>query len=341
MKINFEKYNFQKEVPLNISSGEISGVENIILTLEDNEFLGMGEICSIIYISKDEMTLSLEILNDFANQFPLNGSIAETHKKAREFGVPEFALSALNNAQWDLISKRCKIPLYKMIGLSQPSIPTSVTLGITQKKDVGNQIKRLLKKSSILKVKLGSPQGIEFDKEMFLQVMQELEGTDVKVRVDANGGWSVDDALIMLKWLAEKGVEFVEQPLPVGLERELPRLYKNRPLPIFIDESCNDAEDLLQLRNCVDGVNIKLAKCGGISGALELITTAGLLKLKTMLGCMCESSLGIASAAALGSLVNYLDLDSHLNLTNDPFKGLGFDNGKIYLNEIPGAGVVR
>jgi muconate cycloisomerase len=141
-----------------------------------------------------------------------------------------------------------------------------------------------------LKVKLGSPDGIEHDKLIYSQVIESTKKSNVAIRVDANGGWSVDEAKLMMKWLSERRAEYIEQPLVEGEEDKLKFLFEGRPLPIFIDESCRFAEDVANNFQYIDGVNLKLMKCGGITEALRILNVAKSHGLKTMIGCMSESS---------------------------------------------------
>ncbi|MCH8518079.1 MAG: dipeptide epimerase, partial [Cyclobacteriaceae bacterium] len=168
---------------------------------------------------------------------------------------------------------------------------------------------------------------IEADKAMFAAVHEAAAGSDAVLRVDANGGWSLQDARHMMGWLAERGVEYVEQPLVEGAEDQLPELFKSRALPIFVDESCRFSSDIPGFAHCVDGVNLKLMKCGGITEALRIVATARAHGLKTMIGCMGESSVAIAAGASLSALFDYIDLDSHLNLDPDPASGAPFMDG--------------
>jgi muconate cycloisomerase len=192
-----------------------------------------------------------------------------------------------------------------------------------------------------LKVKLGSPAGVEADRALFATV-RECTPVGVGLRVDANGGWrDVAEARAMLSWLAERGAEYVEQPLAVGREAELLALFVGRPLPLYVDESVRTAADVPPLAGRVDGVNLKLLKAGGIRAGLRLIHTARAHGLSVMIGCFGESSLGIAAGAALAPLVDHVDLDSHLNLTNDPFTGLRWNDGRTLPGDGPGLGVQR
>ncbi len=157
--------------------------------------------------------------------------------------------------------------------------------------------------------------------------------------MDANGGWTVDDAIHMLKWLFERGADYAEQPLVAGQEADLPRLFENRPLPIFVDETIRFATDVPKVVGCVDGVNLKLMKCGGLTEALRIVATARAHGLQTMIGCMSETSVAIAAGASIGALFDHIDLDSHLNLNPDPAIGAAIDlNGLHPAHAPPGPG---
>jgi L-alanine-DL-glutamate epimerase-like enolase superfamily enzyme len=186
-------------------------------------------------------------------------------------------------------------------------------------------------------VKLGSPAGIEADKEMLLAVRDEAPAAELSV--DANGGWNLDEAVKMCRWLAGQGVRHVEQPLAVGEEESLPRLYSQSPLPIFVDESCFTSRDIPPLASSVAGVNLKIMKTGGVSEARRAVNIARACGLKVMFGCYSDSSLANTAISHLAPLADYLDLDSHLNLLDDPFEGATIVDGRLLPNERPGLGV--
>jgi muconate cycloisomerase len=187
-------------------------------------------------------------------------------------------------------------------------------------------------------VKLGNPDGLDADQSMFSSVMESAQKFGVGLRVDANGGWTLSGAKTMMSWLKERGCEYVEQPLNSEVDDELPVLFSDRVLPIFIDESCCFSSDVGRLAHCVDGVNLKLMKCGGITEALRIVATARAHGLKTMIGCMGESSVAIAAGVSLGALFDHIDLDSHLNLMPDPALGLELGDGVVRIPEVPGHG---
>ncbi|MEO0934885.1 MAG: enolase C-terminal domain-like protein, partial [Cyanobacteria bacterium J06641_2] len=157
----------------------------------------------------------------------------------------------------------------------------------------------------------------------------------------ANGGWSLEDAQQMSLILADMGVNYIEQPLKQGREKQLVELKKSSPIPIFVDESCFTSADIPYLAECADGVNIKLMKSGGLTEAMRMINTARSCGLQVMFGCYSDSTLANTALAQLAPLADYLDLDSHLNLIDDPFVGALIEEGKILPNNLPGLGVQR
>ena len=184
-----------------------------------------------------------------------------------------------------------------------------------------------------LKVKLGSPEGLDADQSMYAAVVEVARKYEVAVRVDANGGWDLAGASTMMRWLKDRGCDYVEQPLHHDADDQLPQLYAGRALPIFVDESCRYATDVSRLANCVDGINLKLMKCGGITEALRIVAAARAHGLGTMIGCMGESSVAIAAGASMAALFDHIDLDSHLNLLPDPATGLSMESGVVTVSE--------
>jgi muconate cycloisomerase len=148
----------------------------------------------------------------------------------------------------------------------------------------------------------------------------------------------LDEAKLMMKWLSERRAEYIEQPLVEGDEDKLKFLFEGRPLPIFIDESCRFAEDVANNYQYVDGVNLKLMKCGGITEALRILNVAKSHGLKTMIGCMSESSVSISAGASITGIIDYVDLDSHYNLDPDPSEGTSMVDGVTMNSSLPGHG---
>lgn len=167
------------------------------------------------------------------------------------------------------------------------------------------------------------------------------EATKAKIRVDANCGWKPKEAVEKIKSLYKYDIEFVEQPVERDDLEGLRYIRERVDIPIIADEGVMTSKDVARHYQAVDGINIKLAKCGGIREGLRMIHTARALGMKVMLGCMIETSVGISAAMQLSSLADYLDLDGHLLIQNDPFQGLGLEDGKLVLSGEPGLGVKR
>lgn len=245
-------------------------------------------------------------------------------------------ISAIDIALHDLAGKTLGIPIWKWFGLDPQSVPlTSFTIGIDEPGVIAQKVHEAAD-YPILKVKVGTQQDD--------RIVAAVRGAapDKPLRVDANGGWNSGNALERCRHLVQKyGVEFIEQPTSPGDHQALPAVRDAGLCPIVADESCRGVEDVLKCVGYFDGINIKLSKCGGIRQALKMIHVARAAGLKVMLGCMVETSVGIAAAAQLAPLADWVDLDGHLLLADDPFEGIGGQHGQLTLNEQPGLGVVE
>ncbi|MGB2252198.1 MAG: enolase C-terminal domain-like protein [Flavobacteriaceae bacterium] len=340
MRIKYHKVLLKKKFPLAISRGVRGDSHNLFLSYEKEGLMGWGEAAPGKNEKAETVEEMQEQLTAFLEQGIESNTIEELNQRAKQMGIAPCAYAALDMALWDWKAKKAQLPLHQLLHLPRPSVPTSLTLGIIPADQVNERIRLMLQNSSAkaLKVKLGSPQGIEADQQMFEQVLESTQKHQLKIRVDANGGWSTQEAIYMMKWLADRGVEYIEQPLEEGQESELQYLYPNRPLPIYIDESCRYAEDVGKWADHIDGVNMKLMKCGGITEALEIIKMAKKHQLKTMIGCMSESSVSIAAASALSGGIDHIDLDSQYNLAPDPATGTQLFNGLTLPDFVPGHG---
>ncbi len=249
------------------------------------------------------------------------------------FGDQLATVAAVDAALHDWAGKHFGVPTWQWLGL-KPAGPfqTSFTIGLDDPQAVAGRV-RAAADYPILKLKLGGP-----NDEAIVAAVRELAPTKA-IRVDANTAWSVEQALTLLPRLARYGVDFVEQPLVATDRNGLRQLKESGICPIVADESCVRPSGVLGLAGCVDGVNIKLSKCGGIREAIKMIHLARGAGLRIMLGCMIESSLGISAALQLAPLVDWLDLDGHLLLANDPFTGIGGAGGRLTLSTRPGLGV--
>jgi L-alanine-DL-glutamate epimerase-like enolase superfamily enzyme len=255
------------------------------------------------------------------------------------------AVCAVDGALHDWIGKRLGQPTARLLGLSTRCIPlTSYTIGIAEPARLADRV-RAAASYPALKIKVGTPRD-----EENLAIIREA-APNKTIRVDANTAWTVDETIARLPMLARHGVELVEQPIKPGDARGLRRIREaglrlgreagrdDSICPLVADESCVRPADVIALNGCVDGINIKLSKCGGIREALRMIAQARACGMKIMLGCMIESSLGIAAALQLAPLVDWLDLDGHLLLAAEPFEGIGGACGRLRLGGGPGLGV--
>jgi L-Ala-D/L-Glu epimerase len=339
--IQFQQVYLKKKYPLRISRGLHTGSINLFVSYSNKGVTGWGEMAPGNTEGAADAQAGEESLRPLLNLDFDKMSIYEVYAKGRAMNVAPCALAALDMALWDQKAKALGVPLYQLLGLPLPVVPTSLTIGINPPEVIKERIPLLLTGTGIkgLKIKLGSPEGIAADQAMFNQVIESTKVfPHVKIRVDANGGWSVPDAEIMMRWLAERGTEYIEQPIKEGEEDALPFLYKNRPLPIFIDESCRFSTQIPDYAHCIDGVNLKLMKCGGITEALRIVAIAKAFKLKTMIGCMGESNIGISAGAAISGVIDYIDLDSNLNLDPDAAEGSSLQNGIVIPRNSPGHG---
>jgi len=254
--------------------------------------------------------------------------------RLRAWDGPQGAKMALDGVVHDWLGKRLGQPLYRVLGTDRVTPPTSYTIGIDTVGGTADKVRRH-PGYAVYKIKVGGPG----DLERLRAVRAE---TAARLRIDGNEGWDLETAKALTPELIALGVEFVEQPFPAA-DIESFVEYRQLPerLPVLIDEGCKDLGSIPAIAMYADGIVIKLAKSGGIHEALRMIHAARALDLEVMLGCMIESELGISAAAQLGSLVDYIDLDGHLLISNAPFTGLGLEDGRLVLSDAPGLGVAR
>jgi L-alanine-DL-glutamate epimerase-like enolase superfamily enzyme len=234
----------------------------------------------------------------------------------------------------DLIGKKLGLPLWKYWGLDPSLTPrTSFTIGIASLEKVVAKVGEA-ESYPVLKIKVGVANDLEILREVRRLAPRKT------LRVDANCGWTVKEAIAKARALEKLGIEFIEQPIPPGNNAALKKIKEAIGLPLLTDESSLVPEDVPALRGCVDGINIKLVKCGGLRAGMRMIHTARACGLKIMFGCMIESSVLISAAAQLAPLADFADLDGNLLITNDPFRGVKIDSqAKLILPEAPGIGV--
>jgi L-alanine-DL-glutamate epimerase-like enolase superfamily enzyme len=340
MEFQVRALRLNKLHPLTISRGVSTGSDNLFVFIKDGDHVGVGECAPG---TGDDDALAQRARAQFEQVFALDLSDWSPYLvdlTMRRMGLEAPVRAAIDMALWDLTAKRAGLPLHQVLGHPKPIKATSLTVGINTPERTAELTAEIFGelRGKALKLKLGSPRGIRADKASYEAAMEALKPFKAAIRVDANGGWSVEDALEMMPWLAERGCEYVEQPLARGEEDQLPELFRKRPLPIFLDESVRDAADVPALADRCDGVNLKLMKTGGITEAMRLVAVARAHGLQTMIGCMGESSVSIAAGASIGALFDHIDLDSHLNLNPDPAEGLKYVAGVVLPSDRPGHG---
>ena len=311
-----------------IARSSADAFERVVFEVEDDGFTGLGEAAPTGYYSQDaggtEKALGgVEILDPW----DVEGTLARNDR------LPPAALAALDAALHDLAAKRLGVPVYRLLGLARPEPVSAYTLAIADLDTTLGEARRL-SSLPILKIKVGGWGDLE-------TVRAVADVSSAELWVDANEAFSPQEAPEAVTELKRIGVGMIEQPVPASAG---PAALKEateaaHPVPVIADESAVSAGDVPRLAGCVSGVNVKLAKCGGIRGALRMVHTARSLGMMTMLGCMVETSLGIAAAAQISGLFDFVDLDGAMLLADDPFGGIGYENGRIVLTDAPGLGV--
>jgi L-alanine-DL-glutamate epimerase-like enolase superfamily enzyme len=311
---------------------------SVLVSIADEDRIGFGEAAPMARYGQtaagaEQALRSIEGLLPAAAGPLSPGRIRDIIAPLRErLGREKAALAAVDTALYDLMGKQSGVPLFEILGLDPRATPvTSYTIGIDSPDLIERKVEEA-KDFPVLKVKMG----LDNDYEIMEHVRRL---TDRPVRIDANEGWTREEALEKIRWLESRNVEFIEQPLPAARLDDTRWLAERISLPLFADESVQDVRDIALLRGAFSGINIKLMKCGGITEALDLIEAARDSDLEIMLGCTIESSIGITAAAQISPLVDYADLDGNILIGNDPATGVTASGGKLVLPAGPGLGV--
>ncbi len=333
MKVSYKTFELPFKYPFTISKGTKTHQPTFIVELDYFGYKGYGEAPAISYyhIPLDKMIADLELKRKLVEQFSFTDPERYWHYLHHLFPLNNFLVCALDMAGWDLFGKMKKKQLHQYWELDPSKSPlTDFTIGID---DIETMVKKMLEKPwPIYKIKVGMPGDVE-------TIAALRQHTNAVFRVDANAGWSLEEAMQKIPQLKNLGVELVEQPLAKDNWDDMKILYSESPLPLIADESCVHETDVAKCAGFFHGVNIKLTKCSGITPARRMIRKARELDLKLMIGCMNESSVGTAAIAQLAPLVDYVDMDGPLLLTEDTATGVGFNNGKIIYNSTPGLGI--
>ena len=333
-------------VPFHIARPEASeAFPTLALELDRDAASGLGECYPLSYYGETVDTVQAvmpRLLDALDGLGPLpderNAVLAWLERSsalmAGAIGGHGAAKAGLDIALHDLAARSLGLPVWELLGTSDRIPPTDYSLGIDEPAVVAE---RALAAAHFpaLKIKVGGPADIE--------TLEAVRGVySGALRVDANTAWQPEQAAALIPELARLGVELIEQPFPARALPELRWLRERSSLPILADESAVFEDDLPMLEGVVDGVVVKLAKCGGIGPGLRMIRRARSLGMKVMLGCMFESSLGTAAGAMVASEVDWLDLDGNLMMVHDPFEGIELgDDCRWQLTSKPGLGIVR
>ncbi|MEO8194028.1 MAG: dipeptide epimerase [Gemmatimonadales bacterium] len=338
VKIFHELIRLKTRYPFVIARGGYAAHENVVVRIVDKDGAeGWGEAAPNRFYGESVATVE-SALEQFASVL---GSADPWSLEAIDFALNRSlrgngsAKGAVSSALHDLMGKRLGLPVHQLWGLDPADSPeSSFTIGIADNEGLRQRVADAAE-YPILKVKLGTDR----DAEIVRVVREAAPGK--RLRVDANAAWSPSQAVRMIDFLVDQDVELVEQPVAQHDIEGLRFVRTRAKLPIIADESCLVANDVPRLAGAVDGVNIKLAKCGSMREAIRIVHTARSFGMTVMVGCMIESSLGISAVAQLAPLLDYADLDGAALLANDPFVGTRIDGGKIRLSGRPGLGVQR
>lgn len=339
MQLHAEILTVTTRHPFIIARGGQSSYRTVFVRVVDRDGAeGWGEAAPSRYYGEtaDSALLAVQQFAPLlanADAWSMDAIERELEKTLRGNAAARCAVSA---ALHDLAARRLAVPLWKYWGLDRTAAPrSSFTIGIAPDEATLRARVREAAHYPILKIKLGS----SWDREV-LRIVRE-EAPRAQLRVDANAAWTAKQALGMLDALHAVGVDMLEQPLPPQDLDGLRFVRERAAIAVVADESCLVASDIPRLAGVVDGVNIKLAKCGSLREALRMIAVARAHDMRVMCGCMIETTLGIAAAAHFSPLLDDADLDGAALLADDPFDGPGIPNGQVTLGDAPGLGVTR
>ena len=334
MELRLRAYDLKLKHTFRISRKSIDFQPSLIVELRDGDFSGFGEATSNPYYN-----ITIEILQNDIEQ--IRSLVEDTNNETPDefwnkispfLKDNPFALCALDNAYHDLYSRKKGKKLYELWNYDISNNPlTNYTIGIGTIENMIAKMKEL--PWPIYKIKLGTPEDIAIVTEL-------RKHTDAIFRVDANCAWTVDETLANAEILKNLNVEFIEQPLKANDWEGQKEVFKNSVLPVIADESCITESDVAKCHNHFHGVNIKLMKCGGITPGKRMIAEAKKLGLKTMVGCMTESTVGISAIAHLLPVLDYVDMDGALLLSEDIARGVTIKNGKTFYPQRTGTGVI-
>ena len=333
MRLSHRAATLRLQEPFTISRATDEEVDEIFVELELDGIAGYGEASpqDVYGESVESAGTFLDGVEELLGDDPF--ALEEIERRLAERPGEMAAKAAIDSALHDLCGKVADQPVWRLLGLGRAGPPTSWTIWLGDPDDMARRAERVGDRFRRLKLKLGARDGADVERVRAVRSV-----TDLPLQVDVNEYWELDEALENVRVLAALGVEYVEQPLPAG-HPEGPRLKKESPIPIYVDEDVHTSKDVHEAAERAHGINIKLAKSGGIREAVRMAHAARALGLGVMLGCMVESSLGIAAACQVASLCDHIDLDGNLLLADDPWEGVEFVDGVQLPSEQPGLGV--
>jgi L-Ala-D/L-Glu epimerase len=333
MKLNYYSFNLRFHHPFTISKGTKTHQPTLIVELEHMGVKGYGEAPAIAYyhIPVEKMIEDIERKKTFIEKFAFTEPDRYWHYLHHLLPQNPFLVCALDMAAWDMFGKFSRKPLYQLWNGNMNNAPlTDYTIGIDTAEKMLSKLKE--KPWPIYKIKVGTADDISIVKAL-------RNNTDAILRVDANAAWDVETALQLIPQLKELGVEMVEQPLAKDNWEGMKVLYQQSVLPLYADEACVAEQDVQKCKDHFHGINIKLTKCSGITPARRMIAQARELKLKVMVGCMNESTIGSAAIAHLLPFIDLVDMDGPLLLAEDLATGLHYEYGKVTCSPAPGLGI--
>lgn len=335
MRVQLHRLELPLTHAFTIARGTLRVQQSLIVELESQGLRGYGEATTHAYyrVTQESLVTSIERCRSLIEDYQGTDAAELWDLLHRELGREMFALAAIDAAAHDLFGKIARRPTFETLGLTLGDVPqSSYTIGIDS---IDRMIEKLHERSEwpIFKIKLGTPQDLEI-------VQQLRRETDGVFRVDANCGWTVQETIENSHALKDLGVEFIEQPLPASaLRDDHHQVFIRSALPIIADESCVTQSDVEKCAGLFHGINVKLCKCGGITPGYRMLRKARELGMKTMIGCMVESTVGISAAAQLLPLLDYVDLDGAELLSRDIATGAVVKNGNVSLPDRPGLGI--
>jgi len=333
--LHLEHFHFELdfEYPFTTHKGTKTAQPTLVVSLGLRQMRGLGEAPAINYynVTVPGMQAVLEEKRGMIEHYALTDPHRFWHFLHHLIPGEHFLIAALDIAGWDLFAQLRRAPLYHLLGLKWGNSPlTDYTIGMGTPEEMVAKMKA--QPWPVYKIKTGSPNDIDLVRAL-------RANTDAPFRVDANEGWTFEEAKELIPELQKLGVTLVEQPLHRDAIEEMKELKQVSALPLYADESCQVESDVVKCKEGFHGINIKLTKCGGITPATRMIKEAKQLGMKVMIGSMNESTIGSAAIAHLSPLLDEMDADGPLLLKEDVADGLKYDNGAVLVNNRPGLGV--